>query len=596
MKTRHIIIFLCTAFLAIGTSSCKDDDEVFLRRSHDALSFPYLDSTQELLVQSNGRWRVSSEEPWITVSPGEGAGDGKTEQAVAITTAQNDGAERTGSVTLSNGITNLTIQVTQEDGFFTIGKPAVSPAFDLYEELIDKRVEIPYQKGKPDYKANVTVTLDGPGAEGLTIESLTDYQLATGDGVIPLNISGTPTKKGAIEISIQVEITPTGKTYPLTAESRAKLAGEVAVTLFKALPRMAVLDWGDYERGTGTNGHNGTPRSFVFELAETEDGPALRRYESATTEWLVASNLFYAHNRFAFGNLSPNTTYWFRIVARELGPNKEDSDITSLEFRTPEEIIEPNTILYKDFDDFCLGGSPVYQAFGAKVTDAQIGKNLDPNDPATLEAMHTVCNPMYSGSSLFNYKSNTTHNLGPVKAAALWNAYWEGDKYGTDYGSADYRGWQGYWVRLSTGSVLLSTASVPGYLKTPKLTEIGEGTADITVTCHTAPYFEPYHAWGEDHLQHYIKVEGPGTITDGGPTRSEPTGAATANTDKQITVICAANVDKTSKAPLHDYTIPTEHVIKVAGATRETRIVIEAHPYGTLHYRLHIDDIKVTKN
>lgn len=596
MKARNIIAYLCTACLAIGATSCSEDEEVFLRRSHDELSFPYLDSTQELLVLSNGRWRISSNDPWITVSPEEGSGDGKTEQAVAITAAQNDAQERTGSITLSNGTRDLIIRIWQEDGFFTIGKPAVAPSFDLYEELVDRRVEIPYQKGKPDYVANVTASLEGPGAEGLAIESLTGYRLEAGDGVIPLKLSGTPVKKGAIEVRIEVEITPGGEKYPLTAESRAKLAGEVAVTLFKVLPRMAVLDWGDYERGTGTNGHNGTPRSFVFELAESEDGPALRRFESATTEWLVASNLFYEHNRFAFGNLTPNTTYWFRIVARELGPNKEDSDITYLEFRTPEEIIEPNTILYKDFDDFCLGGSPIYQAFGTKATDAQIGRNLDPNDPATLGAMHTICNPMISASSLFNYKSNPTHNLGPVKAAALWNAYWEGDKYGTDYGADDYPGWQGYWVRLSTGSVLLSTASVPGYLKTPCLAEIGEGAADITVTCHTAPYFEPYHAWGEDHLQHYIRVEGPGTITDAGPTRSEPTGAATANTDKQVTVICTSNVDKTTKAPLYDYTIPTEHVIKVSGATRQTRIVIEAHPYGTLHYRLHIDDIRVTKN
>lgn len=111
-----------------------------------------------------------------------------------------------------------------------------------------------------------------------------------------------------------------------------------------------------------------------------------------------------------------------------------------------------------------------------------------------------------------------------MKAAKLWEAWWEGDTYGTNYADADYPGWQGFWVRTQTGAALLSTASVSGYIKTPKLTGIGEGTADITVTCHTAPYFEPYHSWGQDHEQHYIQVEGPGTITDGGPTKAEPTG------------------------------------------------------------------------
>lgn len=581
--------------VALGTS-CKDDETVFLQRSHDALSFSYLNSTEELLVLSNGRWRVVPNDTWISCSPEEGQGNGKTEQSVGITVQQNDGAERSGSITLTDGMKELVIQITQEDGFFAIGNPTIASSYDLYEELVDKRVTIPYQKSKPGYKANVTASLEGAGTEGIAIESLTGYEMEVGDGAIPLNLSGTPTKKGPITVKLHVEITATGGDYNLTAESRAKLAGEVAVKLFKVLPRLAVLDWGDYERGTGTNGNNGNPRSFVFELAETEDGAALRHFESATTEWLPAANLFYEHNRFAFGNLEPGKTYWFRIVARELGPNKEDSDVTALEFKTPEEVSVANTILYKDFDDFCLGGSAIYQAFGTAVSDAQIGKNLDPNDPATLGAMNKICNPMVSGSSLFNYATNTTHNLGPVKAAALWKAYWEGDKYGTNYGDADYAGWQGYWVRLSTGSVLLSTASVPGYLKTPKLAEIGEGTADITVTCHTAPYFEPYHSWGEDHLQHYIKVEGPGTITSGGPTQSEPTGSATPNSDKQVTVICSSNVDKNTKAPLYDYTIPTEHVVKVAGATKETRIVIEAHPYGTLHYRLHIDDIRITKD
>ena len=51
------------------------------------------------------------------------------EQAVNITVAQNDGAERTGSVTLSDGLKELVIRVTQEDGFFTVGSPEIAPQF-----------------------------------------------------------------------------------------------------------------------------------------------------------------------------------------------------------------------------------------------------------------------------------------------------------------------------------------------------------------------------------------------------------------------------------------------------------------------------------
>ena len=50
------------------------------------------------------------------------------------------------------------------------------------------------------------------------------------------------------------------------------------------------------------------------------------------------------------------------------------------------------------------------------------------------------------------------------------------------------------------------------------------------------------------------------------------------------------------KIPTTDYVNPTEHVVKISGATKETRIVIAAHPYGTKHYRLWIDDIQVTKD
>ena len=89
------------------------------------------------------------------------------------------------------------------------------------------------------------------------------------------------------------------------------------------------------------------------------------------------------------------------------------------------------------------------------------------------------------------------------------------------------------------------------------------------------PDFEPYHSWGQDHEQHYIQVEGPGTITDGGPTRPNRQGAATANTDKQVTVQCTTHVDS-DKIPTTDYVNPTEHVVKIAGATKETRIVIAA--------------------
>lgn len=267
--------------------------------------------------------------------------------------------------------------------------------------------------------------------------------MEVGDGAIPLALSGTPTKKGPITVKLHVEISSVATPYDLTAESRAKLAGEVTVTMFKLLPRLAVLDWGDYEKGTGTNFNNGTPRSFSFGLALEEEGDNLRNYTSKTTDWLPSASMFFAHNRFAFANLKPGTTYWFWIIAHELGPKKEDSDKTWFSFTTPEENLAPNVILYKDFDDFWFRGCPIYQAFGPEVSNAQIGANIDPDDPNCVAASSKILNPCNTTDSFFNYASSATDNRGPVKAAKLWASWWEGDTYGTDYADADYPGWQG---------------------------------------------------------------------------------------------------------------------------------------------------------
>lgn len=601
MKSLNHILLMSLLSLLVGFSSCSDDDDAILQRSHDALEFSYLNSTEELLVLSNGNWSVSSEDSWVVdISPSQGNGDGKNEQVVKIRVSNNDGDARTGSINLSNGDKNLIIKISQEDGHFIIKDPIVPASFDMYEEVANGRIEIPYQKAKPGYVANVTPTITGPGAEGLTIQPVTDYMMETGEGAIPLYITGIPTVKGAINLEFEVEIISISEKYNFEAVSRSKLAGELVVTAFKVLPRLAVMDWGKYKRGSGQFGDNGTSRSFIIELAETEEGPSIRRYYQ-WVDWLTSTSnnngMFFDHNRFVLANLEPNKTYWFRIIATKLGPNKDqESDKTAFEFKTPaEEPLSPNVLLYKDFDNFWFGGCPIYMAFGVHPLEAEF-PTIDPNSAEALGYSYRTNHPMVNIADLFAQKNSTTHNISPTKSPALWNFFWEGDKYGTNYGDADYTGWTGSLAMPNSGGVRLSSASQSGHIKTPTLSEIGEGTANITVTVNTAPYFEPYHNWGEDHLQHYIQIEGPGTITNGGATKAEPTGIATANSDKQVTVQCTSNVDKTTRGPLYEYTIPTTHTIKVTGATKDTRVVIRSHPYGTGHYRVFVDDIKITKD
>lgn len=552
------IVFLGLVLLSLGTG-CNEDEAPLLRRSHDRIACSYQANTQQLLIQSNGRWQLAPQDDWITCSPAEGVGTG-TEQTVAVSVLQNDGDPRTGTILLFDPARPddpLYIEVVQEDGHFLLGEATMPAALDIGVELYNKRVEIAYEKAKPGYKANVRATLDGPGSEGIAVRSLSGYAMEPGSGSIPVQLTGTPTHKGSFTLTLDVEIIPaTGApvTRSLTVKSRIKLPGEVSVKVYKLLPRMVVLDWGVYEKGTAANFSNGDPRLFSFGLTREEEGPDLRSFTSTTANWLL-NGIFFANNRFAIANLEPGGHYWFWIVAHKVGGGDADSDKTWLEFTLPEE--EPlaeNILLNKDFDDFCFGGCPTYQAFGASgegVADAA----RDPDAQSTWDQTHATRNPDYFP---WTYSAKAT----PI----LWKAYWEGERYGTNYADADYPGWQHNQVRHCTGgAVLFNNTSC---LKTPLLTALGDGEAEITLSVETVPYYEPFKvAYGRTF---YIRVEGPGKIVDKGPT-----GTVLSDDAKSLTATINP-VAGADKGPLYDYSIPTQHLLRIAGATRATRIVFAA--------------------
>ena len=137
------------------------------------------------------------------------------------------------------------------------------------------------------------------------------------------------------------------------------------------------------------------------------------------------------------------------------------------------------------------------------------------------------------------------------------------------------------------------------YLGPPRLTSLGETPTDITVVVHTAAYYEPYHSWEEDCLKHYIKVDGPGQIVDGGATvAAELPSTAEPNTDKSIVVEMKPNKWGAGQGSINDYNVTTEHIIKISGATKDTRIKVMNMKIGddVAHARLLIDDILITKD
>lgn len=593
MKLLHTVKSSSLLLLILLVTSCaKMDLPVFLKRNTDALSFSYLHSTKDLAILANGEWKVSSKEDWISLSPAGGTGDGQAETLVKVTVAHNKGEKRSGQVMLSNNEKSFNIEVTQDDGKIAVGKPTMASGFVINKEVGEAIIQVPYTRGAADDQVNVKVTLFGPGAQGLSAQQLNNYSLAAGDGYIPVILNGTPTVLGEIQVNLLVEIPGRNISTELTVKSRIRVESggldpleSPTVTLVKVLPRLAVLDWGMYAKGSGLS------RKFVLELAKSQYGPFIRRYANqvdwlSTTSIGTTTSIFFDHNRFAFADLQPNTTYWFRIVQKTINATQNlDSDVSYFQFTTPaEEPLAPNVLLYKDFDNFWWGGSAIYQAFGIQPTEAQILTNIDPASDAVKATDYRTYFPAGNLADAFS------GNLAPAKTPAMWNYYWDGAKYGNNVTGADYKGWYGVNALPATGSIRLATASAQGYITTPVLEKIGEGIADITVTVNTAPYFEPYHAWGEDYLKHLIQVSGGGKITDAGPT-----GAI--DNDAQVTVTCSSNVNASTGGPSRNYTVPTTHTVKISGATKNTKVTIKTTPYsGSNHYRIWVDDIKVVKN
>lgn len=590
MKKLNKIYALLILTMTLITVSCsKKDVPLFLKRNSDAMNFSYLNTTKDLTILSNGKWKVTSQNDWISLDPAEGTGDGKTEQIIKVTVKQNTDDARSGEIFLENDIKSFSINIAQEEGHLVLNKPVMAPSFIINEELIGQRIQIPYIKGATTDKATVTASLQGPGSAGLTVEDLHDFELNAGEDFIPVIIKGTPTALGEIQVTLHVEIPSRSIVEDLIVKSRTKLEDNgldplesPTVTVVQLLPRLAVLDWGKYTKGSGIS------RKFELELATSQYGSAIRRYANQT-DWLNSTSIgtgsyFFDHNRFVFADLEPGTAYWFRIVHKTINAQNLDSDISYFQFTTPaEDVLGPNVILYKDFDDFWWGGSPIYQAFGVQPTEAQIQASLNPKSSTAKSTDYRTMSWNNNIGSTFD------GNLGPDKAPLLYNAYWDGAKYGSNFTSSGYAGWHGANAFAASGCMRLATASAQGYLKTPKLEKI-TGTADILVTVNTAAYYEPYHSWGEDVLRHYIIVEGDGAITDGGPTLS------TTDNNKQIIVQCAPNVSSSTKGPLYNTNRTTTHKVKISGATSNTRIVIKTLPYsGADHYRIWLDDIKITK-
>lgn len=470
-KNQYKIVHILCLIWAVTFVSCSKENIIdMFKRQTDQMSFDYLHETKTLAIISNNNWTVSSQSNWISVNSEQGHGS-QQEQNIEVTIAHNKGDQRTGVITILNNNKTYDINIVQSSGHIVADRPIIASSFLIDQDITGAQVLIPYTKGAADDLVNVTASLQGPGANGLLIHDVSNFPLSAGDGFIPVDLGGVTMMTGEIQVDLLVEIPDRNYTQNFVVKSRVKAVGDIdplespTVTTVKILPRLAVFDWGKYTRNSEV------PRKFELELALTQYGSTIRRYANQV-DWLSSTsigsgNYFFDHNRFVFGDLEPGTTYWFRIVHKTVNSLNLDSDVTYYEFTTPHEpTLGADVILYKDFDDFWLGGSPIYQAFGVQPTEAQIQAGLDPKS-------NTAKSTDYRTTSWNNNIASTFGaNLGPTNAPLLYNVYWEGAKYGSDFTNPNYAGWYGINAFAATGVVRLASASAPGSLKTPKLEKI----------------------------------------------------------------------------------------------------------------------------
>ena len=85
----------------------------------------------------------------------------------------------------------------------TFLKPVFSGMMTVGEDISGCAVEVPYKNGDNSVLAGeLTVAVSGPGAEGITVETLSDVTVAAGNGSIRFAVSGTPAAEGEVVFTV----------------------------------------------------------------------------------------------------------------------------------------------------------------------------------------------------------------------------------------------------------------------------------------------------------------------------------------------------------------------------------------------------------
>ena len=85
----------------------------------------------------------------------------------------------------------------------TFQKPVFFGTMIAGEEISGCRLEVPYKNGDNSVlSGEITVTVEGPAAEGITVASLTDPAIPAGNGSLVFAVSGTPAQAGEVIFTV----------------------------------------------------------------------------------------------------------------------------------------------------------------------------------------------------------------------------------------------------------------------------------------------------------------------------------------------------------------------------------------------------------
>jgi hypothetical protein len=240
MKIFYVVKIALVLAVALSGLTCSNEEDPFVLRDTDILTFGYEESSQTFTVRTNGAWSVSNDgSDWITLDPASGTGDGVVYEKVYVNVDRNGGRERTGKIAINAAGKEIYIDVIQATGSMLFGTPSLSDALIANELIEDIYIRLPYQRATGNESFTVSVQVSGEAAGG--INNVSDYPVSTGseEGTIMIPLSGTPVAPGVVTFTISTTYpdASAGALNATVGAARLYYDGTILITGFLSDPR-----------------------------------------------------------------------------------------------------------------------------------------------------------------------------------------------------------------------------------------------------------------------------------------------------------------------------------------------------------------------